>query len=68
MSQTLSEYLFSLTPAEIATHPADCPEDEGFVYAMRDCPFREPLHYDKDGCRLALAKPRTSYQGKQASV
>lgn len=36
----------------IASHPStkDCPEPECFVCAVRDCPYGEPLHYDKDGC------------------
>jgi hypothetical protein len=27
-----------------------CPVDECMVCSVRECPYREPLHYHHDGC------------------
>lgn len=35
-------------------HPSadDCPDPECEICALRDCPFKEPLHYHHDGCPI----------------
>lgn len=43
----------------------ECDEPECWVCGFRDCPYGEPLHYDKDGCP---ACPRLYREGPQVTV
>ena len=36
---------------------ATCPVDECMVCSVRDCPFREPLHYHHDSCPACSHEP-----------
>jgi hypothetical protein len=31
-------------------HSKECVDDECALCALRDCPFRDPRHYGRDGC------------------
>lgn len=37
--------------------PADCPGDECEVCSVRECPFEDTTHYNKDGCTSCGHEP-----------